>query len=292
MITITPDKLTKGETIQKSLEYLDQSLDFVMDKSIEQDYKLKIIFSSGKRLSEEYSQLLKESTIKCRGVILVDDWAACRLLVLRLLVKATPCPAQLNIHPENKIIFHYLYNLRFLRELFSQMNPLNRPHLLPKDFILETLLEVESRGFNLDCLSMNGYPLLLCSLPYQGDKSGYYLPSFHTVTLFANSYPKNIKQFVIIHELGHALYHLNNLKQQGQKLPGEEFEKLLKLLKLKYPPSRVTTLKTLKERHIEEAFANLLASYLLGHRKKDNQEKEVEKLLIVYLKSLMKSSAR
>ncbi|RQD75596.1 MAG: hypothetical protein D5R97_05720 [Candidatus Syntrophonatronum acetioxidans] len=288
MITMTPEKLVKGEPVQRSLEYLDQSLDFILDKNIEKDYKLKIIFSSGKRLADEYLHLVKKNTVKYRGIMVADDWLAGKLMVLRLLVKATPCPAQLQIHPENKVIFHYLYNLRFMRELLSQITPLDHNRLIPKEFIQASLLKAEVRGFNLNCLSMNGYPLLICSLPYQGNKGAYYLPSFHTVIIFASPYPEDIKQFIIFHELGHALYHLNNQKHWKQKLPGREFQNLLELLKFKYPPPKITVLKPLKERHLDEAFASLLASYLLGTWEKDSPGEEVIKLLKEYLESLRK----
>ncbi len=40
MIKTTPDKLPKSEPLQWGLDYIEESLDFIMDSEIEQDYKL------------------------------------------------------------------------------------------------------------------------------------------------------------------------------------------------------------------------------------------------------------
>jgi|GEM_PF-2378468 len=260
MIKTTPDKLPKSEPIQWGLDYINESLEFLMDSEIEQDYKLEIIFSSGKNLAHHYQSLLKKEAMLYKSTLIADNWEAGKLMALRLLVKATPCPAQSYIHPVDKLMFYYIYNLKYLSKFFTSINLINCRNLIPKSFIREVLEIAEKNGLNLDCLKSNGYPLLICSLPYEEKQPGCYFHSFHTAVLFANSHNETVKKHLILHELGHALFNLSNNNKSSNKL----FNALLALLKKYHPYSKVISVKPFQHRYMEEVFADSLATYFLS----------------------------
>ncbi len=270
MIKTTPEKLSKSEPLQWGLDYIEESLDFIMDSEIEQDYKMDIVISSGKNLIQQYQSLLKREAVSYKGTLITHSWAAGKIMTLRLLVKATPCPAQSYIHTADKIMFYYIYHLKFLRKFFSKINLINCRNMIPKEFILEVLEMAENNGLNLDCLKSRGYPLLICSLPYEEKQPGCYFHSFHTAVLFASSHEDSINRHLILHELSHALF---NLSSKGRNNKGP-FNNLLSLIKKYYPQSRVISVKDFKLRYLEEVFAELLATYLFSGAPTKNQLSE------------------
>ncbi len=288
MLITTSDKLKNREPVQWGIDYIDESLSFVTDREVDQDYKMKIIFASGTSLAENYRRLIRESVERYKGVQIADNWEAAKLMVLRLLVKSTPCPGQYQFNSADKLIFHYIYNLKYLHKFFSHINLSTGNSFLPKPFILETIKLAENRGLNLDSLNMNGYPLLFCSLPYIEKTSACYFYSFHTALLFSNSYHEYIKKHLILHEIGHALFNLKDAHKSSRRA----FLYLMALIEKKYPYTKVVVLKPFRRKFSEEVFSDLLASYLLLDQKPDENiqlkpvSKEIQKAMKLYLNSL------
>ncbi|PKM79243.1 MAG: hypothetical protein CVU88_06790 [Firmicutes bacterium HGW-Firmicutes-13] len=289
MLITTSDKLKNREPVQWGIDYIDESLSFITDIEVDQEYKMKIIFSSGNNLAESYRNLIRESTEQFKGVQVADNWEAAKLMILRLLVKSTPCPGQYQFNSANKLIFHYIYNLNYLRKFFSQINLSAGNSFLPKSFILETLKLSENRGLNLNCLNMNSYPLLICSLPYIEKTPACYFYSFHTALLFSNSYHEYIKKHLILHEIGHVLFNLKDAHKSSRRA----LLYLLALIEKNYPYTKVVVVKPFRRRFSEEVFSDLLAAYLLLEEKpqKNIESKpvpnEIQKALKLYLSSLI-----
>lgn len=288
MLITTPDKLKYREPVQWGIDYINESLSFITDREIDQEYKMKIIFSSGTNLAENYRDLIRKSVERYKGVQVADNWEAAKLMVLRMLLKSTPCPGQHQLHSENKLIFHYLYNLKYLHKFFSQINLSTGNSFLPKTFILETIKLAENKGLNPECLRMNGYPLLFCSLPYIEKTPASYFYSFHTALLFYNSCHEYIKRHLILHETGHALFNLKDEHKSSRRA----FLYLMSLIKKHYPYTKVVVLKPFRQKFSEEIFSDLLAAYLLMEEKPEEiietkpVSREIQKAISLYLNSL------
>lgn len=259
MIVTTAEKLKKREPVEWALDYIEESLAFLMDSEIDQEYKLKIIYASGKDLAHVYKTMIANKTVSQEGLLLAEGMPAANLSVLRLLVKCTPCPAQQKLNSVQKILFYYASNLRYIQNFFSGINTVTSSSPVPLSFVTETIKIAQERGLNTGILEMNGYPLLLCSLPYEDKNPAYYLSSFHTVILFANDYSNLLKRHIILHEIGHILFSLRKTHFKSKKA----FVYLISLLEKRCSESKVTSLQNYRKKFMEELCADLFATYLL-----------------------------
>lgn len=259
MIITTAEKLKKREPVEWALDYIEESLSFLMDSEIEQEYKIQMIYASGRDLAQIYQKSFPKGTVDHDGMLIAEGSSATRVAVLRLLVKATPCPAQQRINSVQKILFYYASNLHYLQRFFSGLRLNPSSSVVSLSFIAETLKIAEGRGLNPEVLKMNGYPLLFCSLPYEEEVPACYLNSFHTIFLFSNKFSPFIQRHIILHEIGHILFDLRNSQWKSKKA----FVYLLSLLEQKCSNSKVTSLKNHRKKFMEELCADLFATYLL-----------------------------
>ncbi|UNC90783.1 hypothetical protein [Candidatus Contubernalis alkaliaceticus] len=267
MIVTTTEKLKKREPVEWALDYIKESLAFLMDSEIDQNYKLEIIYTSGKDLALSYRDMIAKGTVGQEGLLIAVGLPAANLSVLRLLVKCTPCPAQQKINSIQKILFYYASNLRYIETFLAGMNTVPSSSTVSLPFIMETLKMARERGLNTGLLEMNKYPLLLCSLPYEEKAPACYLNSFHTVILFANDYSTFLKRHIILHEIGHILFNLRKNHFKSKKA----FVYLISLLEKKCSDSKITSLHNYRKKFMEELCADLFATYLLyPEMKKEN----------------------
>ncbi len=259
MILTTVQKLKKREPVDWALDYVEECLSFLMDSDIEQDYKMQMVYSAGRDLAYLYQKMISEGTSCHKGILMTEGEASGKTAVLRLLVKATPCPAQQRIHPVKKILFYFISNLNYLKNFFSGLKLEPSSATISLSFTRETLVIAEDRGLNPEVLKMNGHPLLLCSLPYKEEAPACYLNSFHTVFLFANNYSPVLQRHIILHEIGHILFDLRNSRWKSKKA----FQYLYSLLQEKFSHSKVASLENPRKKFMEELCADLFATYLL-----------------------------
>ena len=259
LILTTAEKFKKREPVEWALDYIEESLSFLMDSDIEQEYKIKMIYASGRDLAQIYRNIISKETESHYGMLMSEGFKAGKVAVLRLLVKATPCPAQQRINSVQKILFYYASNLNYLKNFFSGLSLNPSSATISLSFVTETVKIAEGRGLNPDLLEMNGYPLLFCSMPYEEEAPACYLNSFHTVFLFANNFSPFIQRHIILHEIGHILFDLRNSQWKSKKA----FAHLLSLLQQKCSNSKVTSLKNPRHKFMEELCADLFATYFL-----------------------------